>query len=182
MGRLRLGEVLVREVPVHEAVEEGRDVGWALVLEIQIVGMLPNIHGEERRAVFICERCIGVRRFANFNLAALSDEPRPAGAELGRAGFGEFVFKTVIAAEGGVDGVTHSAGRGAAAIGRHGMPIEGVVPNLGGVVEQTLILARRFMDDLFQGGVGEGAAIDQFVGVINISLVMFAVMEIQGLF
>ena len=46
---LCLGEVFVREIPVHQAVQKCFDIFWTGILIIEIVGMLPDIHGQERR-------------------------------------------------------------------------------------------------------------------------------------
>src|SRR5688572_17218589 len=54
-----LGEVLLGEFPVHQAVAEGRQVVGAPVLEVQVVGVLPHVAGEQR-ALPVGQRQVGV--------------------------------------------------------------------------------------------------------------------------
>ena len=43
-----LFKILGGEVPVDQAVEEGVEVVWAAVLEVDVVGVFPDVGGEER--------------------------------------------------------------------------------------------------------------------------------------
>src|SRR5690606_26001298 len=132
--RLGFGEIFVGEIPVDEMIEEGRDIVRTAVLIVEIVRMLPNVHGEERgRAVG--ERAGRVRGLGDLQLAAVEDEPGPAAAELRRAGILELLNELVERAEVGVDLVGNRAGRLAAAIRLHRMPVESVVPDLRRIVE-----------------------------------------------
>ena len=63
---------------------------------------------------------------------------------------------------------------GAAAVGRHRVPVEGVVPHLGGVVEETAVGAE---DHLLEGLALEGVAGEQLVRVVHVGLVVLAVVE-----
>jgi hypothetical protein len=67
-------------------------------------------------------------------------------------------------AERGVDGVGQLAGGFAAAVGLQAVPVEGVVPDLRGVVEHA---ALRLADDLLQSACLELGALDQVVEVVT---------------
>ena len=70
------------------------------------------------------------------------------------------------------------AGGLAAAGRREAVPVEGVVPDLRGVVEHATL---RLAHDLFQRRIGELGAFDQLVEVVHIGLVVLAVVEVDGL-
>src|SRR5579863_8399935 len=130
---LRLGEVLRDEVPVDEVVEERlHEIGPA-VLEVEIIGVLPHVAGHQR-GLALAERVDRIRRPGDRELAAAGDEPGPAAAELADRGGLEIVLELGEAAEIAVDRLREVAARGAAAIGLHAVPEEGMVPHLRGVV------------------------------------------------
>src|SRR3546814_17302722 len=64
----------------------------------------------------------------------------------------------------------------AATIGRHAVPVKGVVPNLRRIVKYT---TRRLLHDVFQGSRFEFRACNQVVQVGNVSLMMLAVVELE---
>lgn len=65
----------------------------------------------------------------------------------------------------------------AAALRPEAVPVETVIPHLGGVVEES---ARCLPDDLFERLVLEGGACDQAVRVVNVGLMMLAVVVVDG--
>ena len=77
-----LAEVLGRELPVQELVEDHVDVVGAAVAVVDVVGVLPDVDRDERLLARRGERRLGVRRLLDLELAALEDDPRPAAAEL----------------------------------------------------------------------------------------------------
>src|SRR6266851_7044211 len=80
-GSARLRQVLCGEIPIDEVVEKRlHEIGPA-VLEVEIVGVLPDVAGEER-GLALGQRVDRVRRAADRQLAAAGDEPGPAAAEL----------------------------------------------------------------------------------------------------
>ena len=79
--RLCLGEVLGDEVPVDEMVEKGLNKIRPAVLEVEVVGVLPDIAGQER-GLPLGERGHGVRGASDLQLPAIGDEPGPAATEL----------------------------------------------------------------------------------------------------
>ena len=101
---------------------------------------------------------------------------------MGRAGGFERLDESVVGAEILVDFSGDRAGRLAAAIGLHRMPIKGVVPHLGGVVENTGLggVAGDLVDDGFQVVIGHVAIGDHIVQIDHIGVVVFAMMIIEG--
>ena len=72
----------------------------------------------------------------------------------------------------------------AAAIGRHGVPEEAVIPDLGCVVEQTGLgrIAGGRPDDSFQGFFSERRVLDEVVGVGDVCRVVLAIVEFERAF
>ena len=98
--------------------QEGTHIVRATVLEIQIIGMLPDIHGQDR-GFAIDQRCAGIRGFFNLQLAAIQHQPGPAGPELCCASIFELGCEFFIRPEIFVDLVSNRTGWLAAAIGAH---------------------------------------------------------------
>ena len=71
------------------------------------------------------------------------------------------------------------AGGLAAAVGAHAGEVEGVVPDLGGVVEDAA--GRGVPDDFLEGHVLELGAGNQVVQVVHVGGVMLVVVEVQRL-
>src|SRR5258708_7535770 len=79
-------KILRDKVPVGQLVEPGGDVVRAPVLIVEIVGMLPDVDGEEAFHPLRHWR-IGVRRAHDAQLLLLVlDQPCPAAAELAEGG------------------------------------------------------------------------------------------------
>ena len=66
---------------------------------------------------------------------------------------------------------------GASAAALEAVPVEGVVPDLGGVVEDASVGG---LDELFEGGALERRSGRQLVEVVDIGLVVFAVVVFEG--
>src|SRR2546423_1936689 len=88
-----------------DGVEPGGDVVRALVLVLEVVGVLPDVHAEDRgHALHV--GAVLVRIALDRELAArVGDEPSPSAAELAYRGFGELLLESVIRAEGALDRV-----------------------------------------------------------------------------
>src|SRR5690606_6266332 len=69
----------------------------------------------------------------------------------------------------------------AAACRTHGFPVKFVVPALGGVIEKALqvILARRLLDDPFQGGASKASIRRQHICFVHIGAVVLFVTKFQ---
>lgn len=167
-------------VPVDQ-VEEGGDVIGAAVLHIDVVGVLPHIHGQDG-GLAVAPRVLGVGGLGHLQLAVVDAQPGPARAKLGGACTLEGVLEGVKGAKVAVDGVSELAGGGAALVGAHGLPEEGVVDHLGGVIELGGGLAPipGLQHHLFDGHVLVVGALDLVVQVGHVSLVVLAVVELEG--
>ena len=184
---LGLREVLVDEVPVDELVEERLHPDGTQVLVVEVVGVLPHVHHEERRDAG-GRRHLGVGRAHDLELAVVRDQPGPAGAEpadgrglevLDELVAGEVGLLLVPAAERGGDLLGDGARRRAAAARLHAVPEEGVVPHLRRVVEHRLLvrLAGHGHDHVLEALVREVGAVHQLVQGVDVGLVVLAVVE-----
>src|SRR5579859_4733195 len=122
----RLLVALGDRLPV-DGVEPGRDVVRALVLVLEVVGVLPHVDAEDRgHALHVRAVLVGVA--LDRELAArVGDQPRPAAAELADSGLLQLLLEGVVPPEGAVDGVADAARRGAPATRAHDGPEDGVV-------------------------------------------------------
>src|SRR5690606_39108174 len=129
--------------PIDEMLKEGSDVVRATILVVEIIGMLPHVDREERYLP-VRDRRIRIGRLGYAELVAFQDEPRPTAAELSHRGCGELFGEGIEAAEPVVYALRDLATRQAAPAWRHRFPVEGVVPRLCRIVEQSSFsLARR---------------------------------------
>src|SRR5579872_2613425 len=101
-GRELLLQILPYELPIHEMVEEGLDEIRPAVLEVEIIGMFPDIDRQER-GLPRCHRIDRIRRLGDLERGPFLDKPGPAAAELGHRRLLEAVRELVEAAEGLVD-------------------------------------------------------------------------------
>ena len=69
-----------------------------LVLVVEVVGVLPHIHGEQR-LLAMGHRQVGIAGLRDFQLTAFEHQPGPAAAELRGAGLLEPFAELVVAAE-----------------------------------------------------------------------------------
>src|SRR5690606_15596560 len=157
---------------------EGLDVLRTQVAVVDVVGVFPHVAGQQR-GVAAGHRVAGANGAGQGQgTVGLLHQPGPAGTEGADGDLGEFFLELVEGAEGGIDGVGQGAGGLATAVGLHAVPVEGVVPHLGGVVEDA---AGGALDDLFQGLAFELGARNQVVQVGDIGLVVLAVVVFQRL-
>ena len=141
--------------------------------------MLPDIDGEKAVDPF-GHRRHRIGGLDHRQLAGFGDQPGPAGAELGLAGFrklgDQFCGRTEIAG----DGAGQFCGRLGLG-GRQAAPVEIVIPHLAGIVEDLLFLiVARFrgrLNDLLQFHVGEFGFFHQRIERVHIGLVMLVVMK-----
>src|SRR2546428_12787293 len=103
---LALCQVLRDKVPVDQMVEEGLDEIGPPVLKVQIIGVLPHVAGEQRGRAF-GERVYRVGGARDLELAAVSDEPGPAAAELADGRRLEIILELGQAAEIAIDRLGH---------------------------------------------------------------------------
>ena len=75
------GELLGDKVPVHELVEEGLHVRGTKVLVVEVICVLPHVHGEQRHGVLLSERAVRANGLRNLKTRRSPNQPRPARAE-----------------------------------------------------------------------------------------------------
>src|SRR6185503_6363500 len=104
--------------PVHN-VPECFEIIRALVLVLKIVGMFPNIAAQNWSALaagdrLAHQRIVLIRGGANLQLAAIGDEPYPAGSETSQASRFKLFLEGIKAAKRAVDSFSHLSRRCAA--------------------------------------------------------------------
>src|SRR5690348_16202625 len=117
----RSAEALLHLGPVDH-VPPGLHVVGPAVLVLEVVRVLPDIQAEDRGRLPVHDRVVLVRRADDRELAAVVDQPGPAGTEAGAAGRVELLLELLEVAEGLVDRLGELAARCAAALGRHDLP------------------------------------------------------------
>jgi hypothetical protein len=124
--------VLVHEVPVDNS-REVAQVGSAGIAVVDVVGVLPDIDGQQR-VVSVGEGVAGVGGIEDGNLLSLLGEPGPSRPEVAQRLRRELLDEVVDAAPLADDQVLQLAGR-LSLVGSDAVPVEGVVPVLGSIVE-----------------------------------------------
>ena len=141
-----------------------------------------TVHRQDRGDRVVGQRGLGVGRLADRQLsrALVHDEPRPAGAELRRAGGRKLLGKVLHRAKVAVDGRGERGAR-AHLLGAHALPVERVVPDLRGVVERRGRLASRprGLDDLLERLGLEVRPLDLAVEVGDVGAVVLAPVELH---
>src|SRR3546814_14499040 len=97
-------------VPVQQLVQERVDERAAIVLVIQVVGVLPDIAGHQRRLP-VNDRCDRVGGADDAQRAAVVDEPSPAATELCARDVRELLLEVVETAEVALDALGEFAFR-----------------------------------------------------------------------
>lgn len=118
-------------------------------------------------------REVGVGGLGDLQLAALEHEPRQDRAELRDAGLGELLLELLEGAEVTRDGRGDVTGGGAAAFRFHRVPVKGVIPDLGGVVEDAAVGAH---DHFFEALRRIGLPVEELVEVVDVGLVVLSVV------
>ena len=124
-GLVALGD----SVPVDELLQEGRHVGRARVLHVEVIGVLPHIH-RQHGGLTRDHGQLRVGGLHDFQRPTVDHQPGPPGPELGGAGRLELGDELVVGPERLVDRLGELSGGLTAAVGLHALPEEGVVPDL----------------------------------------------------
>ena len=163
--------------PVHDLPELG-EVGGTAVLVVEVVGVLPDVEGEDGTEA-AGDGVAGAGLLGD-DEGAVGDgpEPDPAGAEEPGALGDEVVLEGVEAAPL-LDDLLQEGGifRRLRAAGAELRKIQVVVQDLSCVVEDGAV---GLADDLFERHAFEGRARQKFVQVIDIALEVLAVVEADG--
>src|SRR5690242_12439575 len=92
-------EVLVGEIPVDQVSQERGDIVQAAMLVVEVVGMLPDVDGQQR-PLRGGQGGSRVRGGDDLQLVVLEHEPRPAAAELVTRSADELLAEGPLASEG----------------------------------------------------------------------------------
>src|SRR5690625_973225 len=141
--------------------------------------MLPHINGQQGGDALIGQRRFRVAGADDANAAVgLFHQPGPTGTEVSDRRLAELFFELLKGAKCAVNRFGHSAFSLATAVGAQAVPVERVVPHLGGIVEDAT--AGGFYN-FFKTFAFKLSARNGFVEVVDIGLVVFAVMKLKGL-
>ncbi|MNT32665.1 hypothetical protein D3C72_1685600 [compost metagenome] len=150
----------------------------AIILVVGVVRVLPDVAAQQRRAVAGQRRT----RIAGGLQAELTTrvlhQPHPAGAEQAKCGSVELFAKTLAVAELALDQLAQAALRFATATRAQALPVEAVVPGLGGGIEQR---ALGVADDVLQRGFLPLGADDGGIDRVDIGAMVAAVVQFHGL-
>jgi hypothetical protein len=174
-----LREILRREIPVDQVVQEILDELGTQVAVVYVVGMLPHVYAQQRLVAGGERRAGGAHVDDVHRAVGLLHQPGPAGAKVAHGRGLERLLEFVKAAPLPVDRVGQFAGGRAAAVRLHAVPEEGVVPHLCGVVVDAA--GGRFPDDRFQVEALVLGALDQVVQVGHIGLVVLGIVIFECL-
>ena len=156
------------DFPVDD-LPEGGEMGGAAVLVVEVVGVFPDVEGEEGVEAF-GDGVVGAGFLGDDQSTVfLCGEPYPAAAEEGDAFGFELGFEGVegtpllldLLSESAAGDVDHRCG------GTKLGEVEVVVEDLAGIVEDA---AFGVFHDFFQGHCLEGCAGEEFVEVVDVTL------------
>ena len=109
--------------------------------------MFPDIAGEQG-LLAVGHRVGGITGIDDLQSAVrILDQPRPAGAEVVDRGFRETRLEVIETAECLIDCAGKVSRGCAATIRAQTVPVEGVIPDLGSIVEDA---ARSLLDDVLE--------------------------------
>src|SRR5579862_386100 len=168
-------EIRCHEVPVDQR-PELLEVGVPIIAMIDVIGVLPDVAGQERRLP-VARGSIRIGRGHDLHRAgSILDEPGPAGSKELTGSLVELLLKVLQSTQ-----ALQCPGNLPArlfALGRETVPEEIVIPDLGGIVEDR---AARLGHQLLERGILQLRAGDQLVQLVDVGLVMLAVVVIKSL-
>src|SRR6185437_3872372 len=128
-------QLALGEFPVHQ-LPECFQIACTIILVVGVVRVLPDIAAEQRRAVAGQRRTRIAGGLQAELPAGVLHQPHPAGAEQAKRGSIELFAQTLAVAELALDQFAQAALRLATAARAQALPVEAVVPRLGGGIEQ----------------------------------------------
>ncbi len=134
-------EVFGNEPPVDQTIEVLKVSGSGVAV-VDVVGVFPDVDGEEG-SVVVGERVAGVGGVEDGDVFVVLGEPGPARAEVGHS-LGREVLEELLNAAPLVHDEFSEFSLGLSLFRSDAMPVEGVVPVLGGVVEDFGVLAAEW--------------------------------------
>ena len=96
-------------------------------------------HGQDRSASFLSQGELSTSGLCHLQTSRSVHQPSPTRAESGVAGILKLSAECGVRSKGSIDHVQNTTSGLATTTSLHAVPIEGVVPDLGSVVEETSI-------------------------------------------
>ena len=132
--------VLADEVPVDQA-REVLEVGGSGVAVVNVVGVLPDIHSQEG-LVAVGQRVSSIGGIEDGDLSTLFSKPGPARPEVGQRLCREVLDKVINAPPLALNQFLELPSR-LSLMRRDAMPVKGMIPMLGSIIEDLLVLATK---------------------------------------
>lgn len=165
--------------PIYE-VPKFLDVFGPAVPVVDVVGMFPDVAGEERDV----RRGKRRRRVRSGNdregAVRFFYEPRPTRAEGLECGFGKFRFEGLERSKIPDDGFQKASRRFSSGIRREGFEIERVVPDLRRVIENGSRSGGPY--DFFKGFRFEFRSGYEAVQIVDVGLMVLPMVDFEGFF
>lgn len=130
--------VLADEVPVDQTGEVLK-VGSSGIAIVNVVGVFPDIDSQ-KRLVAIGKGISSIGSIEDRDLSTLFGEPGPSWAEVGQCLGWEVLDEVVNASPLAVNKLLELSSR-FSLVWRDAVPVEGVVPMLGSIIKDLLVLA-----------------------------------------
>jgi len=165
------------KLPVDE-LPPALDVRRAVVALVNVVGMLPDVAGKEG-GLALGEGASSIVGGLNGEVVVLiTNEPSPARTEMVGSLLGELGLEGSKRAPGLVDGLEKLSGGFASAVGRQGLPVESMVPDLCRHVEDLALLGAN---NLLQRLRGHRGTLRHLVELGHIAAVVLLVVKLDSL-
>ena len=140
--------------------------------------MFPDI-GSQDGLTAVGHRSVGIIGVDDLHAAVVVlHQPGPAGAEVASPLLVEPLFEVLKGTEGLADGIGQGPAGLTAPLGAHTVPVEGVVPDLGGLIEQPS--RTGLLNDFLQGHILVFGAGNHAVELVHVGLMVLAMVELQG--
>mmetsp|Transcript_35346 Transcript_35346/g.76301 ORF Transcript_35346/g.76301 Transcript_35346/m.76301 type:complete len:248 (-) Transcript_35346:90-833(-) len=176
--RFGAGKIGRNNLPVHD-LEERRGVVWSAILEVDIVGVLPDIHRQHRALCALGHAGIASVHDLELRVGGVVHQPGPAGAEVAHRlvheGSLEGIHTFEVLGQGSLQLGRHAA-RG---IGLHGCEVEGVVEVLGRLVEEWPVTVRLGLHGDGLNGLALQLVPQDLVQLCHIGVVVLRVVQLQ---
>ncbi len=147
---------------------------------VDIVRVLPDI-AREKRDFIGRERSVSIGSGDDLERSIwLFDKPCPSRTKSFERGFMECFLKSFKVSPFFGDFHQEFLGKSRDTEGREWFEIEGMIPDLGGIIEHST--GRRLTDDIFEGHFLELGTDYKFIQIIDIGLMVFPIVKLERFF
>mmetsp|Transcript_51527 Transcript_51527/g.117477 ORF Transcript_51527/g.117477 Transcript_51527/m.117477 type:complete len:260 (+) Transcript_51527:217-996(+) len=171
-------QILVRKLPVDQ-IPPGRHILRSRVSVVNVVGVLPDVTGQERRAQAFLENvpCIMGLLDAQRAIGILA-QPGPARSKVPTSNSAELFLERIKRTKTGIDCISDRPSRSATTTGRHGLPVESMVPNLSRIIVKPTLALHH---DLVNGFIGMVRPFNSSIQLCHITCMMLSVVILESL-